>query len=83
MMGSARCLRPGRRDGPREFGSNLGALVSDDVRWGARMATTMKYYVHLNQVELAAQAVRLLSDPDAFGNARATPGNDPELPPLH
>lgn len=48
----------------------------------ARMATTMKYYIHLNQGELAAQAVTALTDPDAFGNAKATRGNDPELPPL-
>lgn len=45
----------------------------------ARMATTMKYYVHLNQGELAAQAVAALTDPDAFGNAKATRGNNPEL----
>lgn len=48
----------------------------------ARMATTMKYYVHLNQGELAAQAVMALADPDAFGNAKATRGNSPEFPPL-
>ena len=49
----------------------------------ARMATTMKYYIHLNQAELASQAVRMLADPDAFGNPKATPGNNPEFPPLH
>ena len=49
----------------------------------ARMATTMKYYIHLNQAELAAQAVKMLADPDASGNAKATPGNSPEFPPLH
>ena len=49
----------------------------------ARMATTMKYYVHLNQGELAAQAVAALTDPDAFGNPRATRGNGPDLVPLH
>ncbi|MFY0538956.1 tyrosine-type recombinase/integrase [Nannocystis pusilla] len=45
----------------------------------ARMATTMKYYIHLNQGELAAQAVAALADPDAFGNAKATRGNTPEF----
>ncbi len=49
----------------------------------ARMATTMKYYIHLNQAELAAQAVKMFADPDASGNAKATPGNNPEFPPLH
>ena len=48
----------------------------------ARMATTMKYYVHLKQGELAAQAVTALTDPDAFGNTKATRGNNPEFPPL-
>ena len=43
----------------------------------------MKYYIHLNQAELASQAVRMLADPDAFGNPKATPGNNPEFPPLH
>ena len=48
----------------------------------ARMATTMTYYVHLKQGELAAQAVTALTDPDAFGNTKATRGNNPEFPPL-
>jgi integrase len=48
----------------------------------ARMATTMTYYVHLKQGELAAQAVTALADPEAFGNAKATRGNGPEFPPL-
>jgi integrase len=47
----------------------------------ARMATTMTYYVHLKQGELAAQAVTALIDPEAFGNTKATRGNSPELPP--
>jgi integrase len=45
----------------------------------ARMATTMKYYIHLNQAELASQAVSALSNPDGFGNAKATRGNNPEF----
>lgn len=48
----------------------------------ARVATTMKYYIHLNQRELAAQAVMALANPDGPGNARATGGNIPEFAPL-
>ena len=48
----------------------------------ARMTTTMTYYVHLKQGELAAQAVTALTDPDAFGNAKATRGNSMEFLPL-
>ncbi len=45
----------------------------------ARMATTMKYYIHLNRGELAAQAVMAMAEPDAPGNAQATRGNLPEF----
>lgn len=50
----------------------------------AQMATTMKYYVHLNSANVARQAVGMFGDsgdvpglPGETGNGLATAGNGP------